>query len=83
VELFLRIDNVMLRMNDTHYYREFDSDFILREYTSREGKTQDLNVPPSKLIDPSEVAQFLPLVTSCYGTLTLPGTKLEAEGTLQ
>jgi len=80
---FLRIDNVMLRMNDTRYYHEFDTDFILREYTSREAKTQDLNVPPSRLIDPSEVAQFLPLVTSCYEKLTLPGTKLETEGTLQ
>jgi type 2A phosphatase activator TIP41 len=41
---FLRIDNVMLRINDTRYYHEFDTDFILREYTSREAKTQDLNV---------------------------------------
>jgi len=41
---FLRIDNVMLRMNDTRYYHEFGSDFILREYTSREAKTQDLSV---------------------------------------
>ena len=41
---FLRIDGVMLRMNDTRYYHEFDTDFILREYTSREAKTQDLRV---------------------------------------
>jgi len=41
---FLRIDNVLLRMNDTRYYHEFDSDFILQEYTSREAKVQDLNV---------------------------------------
>jgi hypothetical protein len=34
----------MLRMNDTRYYHEFDTDFILREYTSREAKAQDLNV---------------------------------------
>jgi len=44
-------------------------------------KCRLLQVPPSKLIDPSEVAQFLPLVTSCYEKLTLPGTKLETEGT--
>lgn len=41
---FLRIDGVMLRMNDTRYYHEFDTDFILREYTSKEAKAQDLNV---------------------------------------
>lgn len=41
---FLRIDSVMLRMNDTRYYHEFGSDFILREYTSREAKAQDLSV---------------------------------------
>jgi hypothetical protein len=41
---FLRIDGVMLRLNDTRYYHEFDTDFILREYTSKEAKAQALNV---------------------------------------
>ena len=41
---FLRIDNLMLRMNDNRYYHEFDRDCFLRVYTSREAKAQDLNV---------------------------------------
>ncbi|XP_069684764.1 TIP41-like protein isoform X2 [Periplaneta americana] len=32
-------------------------------------------VPPSRLIDPSEVAQILPLVSSCYEKLSLPTVK--------
>ncbi|XP_021924422.1 TIP41-like protein [Zootermopsis nevadensis] len=78
---FLRIDSVMLRMNDTRYYHEFGSDFILREYTSREAKAQDLSIPPSRLVDPSEIARFLPLVTSCYEKLILPSTKLQPDDT--
>lgn len=78
---FLRIDGVMLRLNDTRYYHEFDTDFILREYTSKEAKAQDLNVPPSRLVDPSEVAQILPLITSRYEKLMLPSIKVETEDT--
>ncbi|KAJ9574255.1 hypothetical protein L9F63_026098, partial [Diploptera punctata] len=74
---FLRIDNVLLRINDTRFYHEFETDFILREYTSKEAKVQELNIPPSQLIDPSEVAQFLPLMSSNYEKLILPKSKAE------
>jgi hypothetical protein len=40
-----------------------------------------LQIPPSRLVDPSEIAQFLPLVTSCYEKLILPSTKLETDDT--
>lgn len=41
---FLRIDNVMLRINDTRIYHEFGKNYLLREYTSREAKVQDIRV---------------------------------------
>lgn len=41
---FLRIDNVMLRVNDTRIYHEFGQDYMLREYTSREAQVTDLEV---------------------------------------
>lgn len=41
---FLRVDNVLIKINDTRLYHEFDSDHVLREYTSREAKTSDLEV---------------------------------------
>lgn len=41
---FLRVDGVMLKLNDTRMYHDFTTDYILREYTSREGKFSDLKV---------------------------------------
>lgn len=44
---FLRIDNVMLRINDTRIYHEFGKNYLLREFTSREAKVQDIRVSNS------------------------------------
>lgn len=41
---FLRIDNVLLRVNDTRIYNEFGKDYLLLEYTSREAKVADIKV---------------------------------------
>lgn len=41
---FLRIDNVMLRVNDTRIYHELGKNYLLREFTSREAKVQDIRV---------------------------------------
>lgn len=41
---FLRIDGVMLRVNDTRIYHEFGQDFLLREYTTREAKVAEIRV---------------------------------------
>lgn len=41
---FLRIDNVMLRVNDTRIYHELGKDYLIREYTSREAKVEDIKV---------------------------------------
>ena len=41
---FLRIDNVMLRVNDTRIYHEFGKDYLIREYTSREARVEEINV---------------------------------------
>ena len=43
---FLRVDNVMLRVNDTRIYHEFGQRYLLREYTSREAKVKDIRVSP-------------------------------------
>jgi type 2A phosphatase activator TIP41 len=69
---FLRVDNVLVKINDTRFYHEFETDFFLREYTSKEAKASDLNVPLAVLNEPSEVAEILPIVKSCYEKFTLP-----------
>ncbi|XP_067006156.1 TIP41-like protein isoform X2 [Anabrus simplex] len=75
---FLRVDNVMVRLNDTRFYHEFETDFVLREYTSREAKVKDLKVPAVQLIEPSEVAQILPLVKTEREKLSFPQSVNEA-----
>lgn len=44
LRFFLRVDGVLLRINDTRLYHEFNEDYIVREITSREVKVSDLNV---------------------------------------
>lgn len=41
---FLRVDGVMVRVNDTRYYHDFTTNFILREFSCREGQLAHLKV---------------------------------------
>nr|CAD7602406.1 unnamed protein product [Timema genevievae] len=87
LRFFLRVDNVMLKVNDTRIYHEFGTDYVLREYTSKEAKARDLKVkahfllpphlkfrfvPAAMLTEPNEVAQMLPLVSSSFEKLSFP-----------
>lgn len=74
LRFFLRVDNVKIRINDTRLFHEFETAYILREYTSREANISDLQVPHSILTEPNEVAQFLPLVTAINEKLILPSS---------
>lgn len=71
LRFFLRVDGVMLKLNDTRMYHDFTTDYILREYTSREGKFSDLKIPVALTNDPNEIAPLLPLVNSKYEKLTI------------
>lgn len=39
---FLRIDNVMIRINDTRFHYEIENNYILKEYSSKEAKVDTL-----------------------------------------
>ena len=41
---FLRVDGVLVRINDTRFYHAAQTDHLLREYTSKEAKIKDLRV---------------------------------------
>ncbi|XP_011315529.1 TIP41-like protein isoform X2 [Fopius arisanus] len=69
---FLRIDNVMLKINDTRLYHEFGKNYILREYTSREAQVKDIDASPTLFVEPSCIAPHLPLTQSHYDKLILP-----------
>ncbi|XP_076163056.1 TIP41-like protein [Ptiloglossa arizonensis] len=75
---FLRIDNVMVRINDTRIYHEFGQEYLLREYTTRESKVEELRLPPMVLTDPSEVAPYLHLTGSFYHKLIIATNKTES-----
>ncbi|CAK9815354.1 TIP41-like protein [Anthophora quadrimaculata] len=75
---FLRIDGVMLRINDTRIYHEFGQDYLLREYTSREAKVEEIRAPPSLFTEPSEIAPHLPLTDCRYHKLVIISNKTEA-----
>lgn len=55
---FLRVDNVMIRVNDTRFYHEFHQDYLLREFTSREAKVKDLHVSETAKIS-KFISKFL------------------------
>ncbi|OAA43084.1 TipA protein [Metarhizium rileyi] len=40
--LFMRLDNVIVRLRDTRIYVDFETDEVLREYTAKEGKFDDV-----------------------------------------
>jgi len=63
---YLRVDDVLIRINDTRLYFEKGKEYILREYTSRQSKTKDLKVPRVFWGDPNEISQHLPLTTSTF-----------------
>nr|CAG4637091.1 EOG090X07SL [Ceriodaphnia reticulata] len=66
---YLRVDDVLIRINDTRLYYEKEKEYILREYTSRESKAKDLKVPRVFWGDPNEISQHLDLVHSIYEKL--------------
>ena len=73
LRFFLRIDGVLIRMNDTRLYHEAGKTYMLREYTSRESKIANLlHVPPSLFTEPNEVSQYLPIKEAVCEKLIFP-----------
>ncbi|KAF4519877.1 hypothetical protein B566_EDAN005216 [Ephemera danica] len=75
LRFFLRVDGVLVRVNDTRVYHEFDSEYLLREFTSREARLEEIDIPSALCVDPNEIMHLLPLVTSRYEKLQLPKTE--------
>uniref|UniRef100_A0A1B6C2K4 TIP41-like protein n=1 Tax=Clastoptera arizonana TaxID=38151 RepID=A0A1B6C2K4_9HEMI len=71
LRFFLRVDGVLLKINDTRFYHDFTTDFILREYTSREGKVCELEIPIPAMTDPNICSPMVPVVYSKYEKLSI------------
>ncbi|XP_018336302.1 TIP41-like protein [Agrilus planipennis] len=77
---FLRVDNVMVRVNDTRVYHEFNTNHILREYTSRESGFRDIKLPLPMFGDPNLLSPHLPLRNAINEKFTF---KIKSEQTKQ
>lgn len=72
LRFYLRVDNVLVRINDTRLYHEFDKDYLLREYSIRESKISELKVPSSLLTDANEIWPHLNMKEERLEKLVFP-----------
>eukprot|EP00057_Strongylocentrotus_purpuratus_P006971 XP_011661445.1 PREDICTED: TIP41-like protein [Strongylocentrotus purpuratus] len=69
MRFFLRVDGVLVRINDTRCYHEAGTNYILREYSSKEKSIQALGLEPHELQDPIKLNEMLDTVTQTYEKL--------------
>ncbi|XP_064617649.1 LOW QUALITY PROTEIN: TIP41-like protein [Liolophura sinensis] len=69
---FMRVDNVMIRVNDTRVYHEADKNYFLREFTSRDDKVTDIKLKPHLFTDPNEMAKCLTVRKEVFEKLEFP-----------
>ena len=69
---FLRVDNVVVRVYDTRIHHETDKDYMIREYTEREGLVKDLTCQPKVLTEPNEVVNYLDMKSLTVDKLVFP-----------
>ncbi|RKF65042.1 TIP41-like protein [Erysiphe neolycopersici] len=81
--LYMRIDNVIVRIRDTRIYIDFDTGKVIRDYVEKEEKYENLKqsltssgIPHVDLMtalrDSNQVAHLLPEVKHTIESLTLP-----------
>ncbi|XP_016114372.1 TIP41-like protein [Sinocyclocheilus grahami] len=80
LRFFLRVDGVLIRINDTRLYHEAGKNHMLREFSTRESKMSDLqHVPPAVYTDPNEISPQLPLKLIECEKLEFPERTPQAE----
>lgn len=59
---FVRVDGVLIKINDTRFHHEIENNYILKEFTTRGAKIEALkHIPPPLFTDPQEISQHLPI----------------------
>ncbi|XP_034779332.2 TIP41-like protein isoform X1 [Acipenser ruthenus] len=82
MRFFLRVDGVLIRTNDTRLYHETGTNYMLREFSTRESKIANLqNVPPAFYTDPNEIQQYLPIKLLQCEKLEFPDKESDSEMT--
>ncbi|XP_045763196.1 TIP41-like protein isoform X1 [Maniola jurtina] len=68
---FLRVDDVMVRSHETRMFHMLNTDYILREYSTKEAKAQDINIPTSQMKEADDVIPLLPVKQKVTEKLTV------------
>ncbi|KAF2002340.1 TIP41-domain-containing protein [Amniculicola lignicola CBS 123094] len=79
---FMRLDDVMFRIRDTRVFVEFETGEVIREYTAREEKYEDLRKKLrgtggdvlAKMRDPNQIAEHIPIVDHTLEKVVLKQT---------
>lgn len=58
---FLRVDDVLVRSNETRMFHMLNSDYVLREFTAKEANAKELNIPTSHMKEADDVIPFIPV----------------------
>lgn len=75
LRFFLRVDGVMVRVNDTRVFHDFSKDFVIREFTNKECGVQELKLPLTMFGDPNLLYPHMPLRTSIIEKIIFSGKK--------
>ncbi|PIK48329.1 putative TIP41-like protein, partial [Apostichopus japonicus] len=79
LRFFLRVDGVLIRINDTRIYHEAGSNYMIREYSSKEKKISELDLKPHELTDPAAVDKLLDVKVQTFERLDFPPETAEIE----
>ena len=74
LRFFLRVDGVVVRLFDTRIHHQAGTDFLLREYSTKEAKLSEISLPTSILTDPNQLNERLPATQVCTQKLVIPAT---------
>ncbi|CAG4941045.1 unnamed protein product [Colias eurytheme] len=58
---FLRVDDVLVRSHETRMFHLLNTDYVLREFTAKEARAQDLNIPTVCMKEADDVIPHLPV----------------------
>ncbi|CAH0721608.1 unnamed protein product, partial [Brenthis ino] len=58
---FLRIDDVLVRAHETRMFHLLNTDYVIREFSTKEAKARDLNIPTYLMKEADDVLPILPV----------------------
>nr|XP_022344260.1 TIP41-like protein [Crassostrea virginica] len=77
LRFFMRVDNVMIRVNDTRLHYQAGKNYMLREFSTKDDQVKDIKASQHLFTDPNEIANHLTLRTEVFEKLQFPETPVE------